>query len=183
MTELTSLAEEIGVSERTLRRAAQEGALHANWSSPRRIQISAAEKSYVRRSWKLFSRLREALRTEKNVAFAALIGSTARGEDQAGSDVDLVVGLREPGFDQLLRLELKLEDALDRRTDVLAFEQAHSKPELMAELVEEGRVVTDRENLWLKLRAQAPALLRAAERSERSRRQEALAGVDRIRQP
>ncbi len=183
MTEFTSLAEEVGVSERTLRRAAQEGALHANWSSPRRIQISAAEKSYVRRSWKLFSRLREVLRTEKNLAFAALIGSTARGEDHAGSDVDLIVGLREPGFDQLLRLELKLEDALDRRTDLLALEQAHSKPELMAELVAEGRVVIDRENLWSELRAQAPALLRTAERSERSRRREALAGIDRIRKP
>jgi predicted nucleotidyltransferase len=182
MTELTSLAEEIGVNERTLRRAAQEGALHAHWSSPRRIQISAAEKSYVRRSWKLFSRLREVLRTEKNLAFAALIGSTARGEDRADSDVDLIVGLREPGFDRLLGLELKLEDALDRRIDLLALEQAHSTPELMAELVEEGRVVIDREDLWPELRAQAPALIRAAQRSERSRRREALAGIDRIRE-
>ncbi len=41
--------------------------------------MSLSEREYVRRSWRLLSTLRAALRTEQNVRFALLFGSVARG--------------------------------------------------------------------------------------------------------
>jgi AraC-like DNA-binding protein len=72
MTELKTLAEEVGVNERTLRRAVNEGTLQARRPTPRRLQISAAERQYIRRSWPLLADLRQALRTEHNVRLALL---------------------------------------------------------------------------------------------------------------
>jgi uncharacterized protein len=180
MTDLGALAEEVGVSERTLRRAAKQGSLRARWPTTRRVEVSQAEKHYVRRSWPLLANLRGALRTEHNVRFAALFGSTARGEDGPGSDVDLVIEMREGGLDRLIALELKLEEALGRPVDLVELGEAESKPELLNEVVAEGRVVVDRENRWPALRARQPMLSRSASRAERERRREALAGIDRM---
>ena len=180
MTDLGALAEEVGVSERTLRRAAKQGTLRASWPTARRLQISQAEKHYVRRSWPLLADLRDALRTEHNVRFAALFGSAARGEDGPGSDVDLVVEMREGGLDRLIGLGLKLEEALVRPVDLVALEEAEGKPELLAEVVTEGRVVVDREHRWPALRARQPALRRSASRAEREQGKAALAGIDRL---
>jgi uncharacterized protein len=180
MSELDVLAEEVGVSERTLRRAAREGTLRASWTTPRRLEISQAEKRYVRRSWPLLSDLRGVLRTEHNTRFAAMFGSAARGEDGPGSDIDLVVEMREGGLDRLIALELKMEEALGRPVDLVALEEAESKPELLDEIVAEGRVVVDREGRWPALRAQEQRLRRLASRAEREQRRAALAGIDRM---
>lgn len=180
MSELGVLAEEVGVSERTLRRAAKDGALRASWPSPRRLEISQAEKHYVRRSWPLLADLRRVLRTEHNARFAALFGSAARGEDAPGSDIDLVVEMREGGLDRLIALELKLEEAIGRPVDLVALGEAESKPELLDEIVTEGRVVIDRECRWPALQARKSILRRLASRAEREQKLAALAGIDRM---
>jgi predicted nucleotidyltransferase len=176
----SSRAEEVGVSERTLRRAAKQGTLRAWWPTARRLDISQAEKHYVRRSWPLLADLRGALRTEHNVRFAALFGSAARGEDGPESDIDLVVEMREGGLDRLIALELKLEAALGRPADIVALEEAESKPELLYEIVTEGRVVVDREYRWSALQARLTMLRRSASRAEREQRRAAFAGIDRL---
>ena len=180
MTVLGMLAEEVGVSERTLRRAANEGTLRAWWRTPRRLEVPEAEKSYIRRSWPLLSDLRGALRTEHNVRFAALFGSAARGEEGPGSDIDLVVAMREDGLERLIALELRLEETLGRPVDLTAFEEAEGRKELLDEIVTEGRVVIDRDGRWPALQARGPKLRRSVVRAERERARAALAGIDRM---
>src|SRR5207247_9778707 len=111
MTALALLAQQIGVHERTLRRALNEGALRARRPSPRTLDLPLSERDYVRRSWRLLSGLRSALRTEHNVGFALLFGSTARGTDTPDSDVDVLVALRDPGLERVVELGERLTAA------------------------------------------------------------------------
>lgn len=180
MTGLQMLAEQVGVSDRTLRRAVNEGAVRAERPSPRRLQISAAEKQYVRRSWGLLAALRSALRTEPNVRFALLFGSTARGDDGPGSDIDLLVEMRDPSFDRMVELGAKLEALLGRRVDLVGIDQAAGYPSLLAEAIAGGRVLVDREDRWSELRGRERAIARRARSWETRRAAAALAGIDRL---
>ena len=180
MTELELLARQIGVNERTLRRAFNEGTLRAERPTPRKLTLDAAEKQYLRRSWKLLATLRQALRTEQNVRFALLFGSAARGNDSEESDVDLLVEMRDSSSIRIVDLELKLERLLGRRVDVLTLEDARANPVLMAEAVAEGRTIVDREAHWVRLSSEAEAVNRRARRHLRERSRRALAGIDRV---
>jgi predicted nucleotidyltransferase len=114
MNTLQLVAEQVGVSERTLRRALGEGTLHAVRPTPRTLEMSVSERDYARRKWPLLSELRAQLRTESNVRLALLFGSTAADRDTPGSDVDLLVHLRDPSFGRLLDLRAKLEAGVGR---------------------------------------------------------------------
>lgn len=148
MNDLALLAEEVGVNKRTLRRAVNEGALRGNRASPRRLKLSMGEREYVRGHWPLLARLREVLRTEPNVRFALLFGSTARGDDTEESDVDILVEMRDHSFSRLADLALKLEPIVERDVQVVSLEDARTNPLLLAEAAREGRVIVDRENRW-----------------------------------
>src|SRR3954452_1358580 len=115
MNELLPLADEMGINERTLRRAFNEGTLRGNRLSPRRLKLPVAEREYIRTHWSLLAQLRRALRTEPAVRFALLFGSTARGDDSAESDVDLLIEMRDPSFDRRIDLAQKLEERLERK--------------------------------------------------------------------
>lgn len=180
MTELAILAREVGVNERTLRRAVAEGSLRGARPSPRTLTMSLSERGYVRRSWKLLSTLRSALRTEHNVRFALLFGSVARGTDAPGSDVDVVVALRDPDLERVVGLATKLTAAAVRRVDVVRLEDAETEPSFLADVIADGRVLVDREGLWPQLRDREPSLRRAARRSQAERADAALTALDRI---
>lgn len=180
MTELELLANQIGANERTLRRAVNEGTLRAERPSPRKLELDAAEKQYVRRSWKLLAALRAVLRTEQNVRFALLFGSAARGHDTAASDIDLLVEMRESSLVRIADLGAKLEALLGRRVDILTFEDAGRNPQLLAEVLGEGRVLVDREGRWPQLRAEVGAVQRRARDSARRATRSALTGIDRM---
>jgi len=47
-----------------------------------------------------------------------LYGSFARGTPDEGSDIDILVELREPKFDHLAGLQLYLEEAFGRKVDI-----------------------------------------------------------------
>ena len=180
MTELELLAEQIGVNERTLRRAFNEGTLRAERPTPRTLQLGAAEKRYLLRSWKLLAALREALRTEQNVRFALLFGSTARGEGRASSDIDLLVEMRDSSFVRIADLGAKLEALLGRRVDLLNLGDARGNPQLLAQAIGEGRVLVDREDRWPSLQGEVGALRRRAREGGRRAKRRALDGVDRM---
>jgi predicted nucleotidyltransferase len=180
MTELELLANQIGTNERTLRRAYNEGTLRAERPTPRKLTLGTDEKQYLRRSWKLLAALRAALRTEQNVRFAFLFGSAARGDDSEGSDLDLIVEMRDPSLVRVVDLGMKLEGLLGRRVDVLTVEDAEAIPLLFAEALREGRVIVDREERWAKMQLRAEQAARRAHRHERARGRRALAGVDRL---
>ena len=180
MTELDLLADELQVSERTLRRAVNQETLRAQRPSPRQLEISAAEKRYARRTWRLLAALRAALRTESNVRFALLFGSIARGDDHPRSDIDLLVEMRDDRLDRVADLSAKLEELTGRRVDVVSIESAETVPALLSDAVTDGRVLVDRDGRWPDLRERRPDLQRSARRRDRSRRKAALAGIDRM---
>lgn len=180
MTELELLAGHLGTNERTLRRAFNQGTLRADRPTPRKLEISAAEKRYLRRSWPLLAALRARLRTEQNVRFALLFGSAARGEDNMGSDVDLLVEMRDSSLARIADLAIKLEALLGRRVDVLTVDDARRNGQLLAQALAEGRVLVDREDHWPELRGEAGALQRRARKGTRRAGRRALKGIDRM---
>jgi len=180
MTELELLARQVSTNERTLRRALNQGTLRAERPTPRKLEISAAEKRYLRRSWKLLAALRTALRTEQNVRFALLFGSAARGEDSAASDIDLLVEMRDPSLARITDLEAKLEALSGRRVDILALDDARGSNRVLAQALAEGRVLVDREGRWPQLSDEARALQRRARDDTRRARRRALEGIDRM---
>jgi predicted nucleotidyltransferase len=178
MSQLGVLAEDLGVDERTLRRAAGQGTLRAERHSPRKLTVSPGEAGYLRRHWPMLAALRGALRTEPNVAFALLFGSAARGDDSADSDLDLIVALRDSSLAGMVELQDRLERRLGREVDVLSVEAASSNDLLISMAVEEGRVLVDRINLWPHFRSELAALRRRADRTSKSDRQRTLAAID-----
>lgn len=180
MKELSLLAEQVGASERTLRRAVNEGTLRGKRPSPRRLKLSAAEKEYILRQWGLLAQLRSALRTEPNVRFALLFGSTARGDDNAESDVDLLVELRDSSLFWLTDLELKLERRLDREVQALTLDEAQENLLLFATALEEGRVILDRDGRWPSLQAKRSQTKRRAEQQLRQDTRQALEGIEKL---
>lgn len=168
MNVLSPLAYDLGVSERTLRRAINEGTLRASRPTPRTLTVPLAERRYIRRAWPLIATLREALRTEPNVRLALLFGSTARGDDSGSSDIDLIVDLRDPRIDRVIDLSARLEDLLARPVDLVRGSDAEREPGLLADAIAEGRVLVDRDGAWPGLRRRDNALRRRAERSARA---------------
>jgi predicted nucleotidyltransferase len=180
MTAFAFVAKDLGVSERTLRRAVNEGTLRATRPSPRKLDLPFSEERYAREHWPLIAKLREALRTEHNVRFAMLFGSTARGEETERSDVDVIVDLRDPDFMREIDLEIKLEGIVGRSVDVVGLKRAEEDPTFLAMALEDGRALVDRGDVWQRLRAEETGLRRRGRRHDLRRRREALARVDRF---
>ena len=164
-TSLTELADELDTTDRTLRRAVQQGLLHASRPSPRTLDLPIPERVYARRAWPLLSSLREALRTEPTVSMAVLFGSRARGDDHPLSDVDLLVRLRRGGDSH--ELAARLSESVGHDVQAVMLDDARQKPLLLAEIVQEGRVLVDRDGAWSALLAQRHRIERAARREQR----------------
>jgi predicted nucleotidyltransferase len=180
MTALATLAEEVGVSERTLRRAVAEGTLRGIRRSPRTLDLPLTERQYIRRSWSTLARLRKALRTEQNLRFALLFGSTAAGTDTNASDIDVLVDLRDGSLDRVADLNTKLSAVAGRPVDIVRLEDAEAEPSFLVDVLGYGRVLVDREELWLRLRRRRGELDRRGRVQDAQRTRAALAGIDRL---
>lgn len=180
MTDLGLMASHLGVSERTLRRAVTLGTVRATRPTPRTLDLSLQERRYVRRSWVLLAALRAALRTEQNVGLAVLFGSAATGRDTPTSDVDLLVALRDPSLERVIDLSSKLTAIIGRPVDVVRLDDAEADPSFLADLVAEGRVLVDRENLWHTLKERELQLRQRGRRLDARRARIALDSVDRL---
>lgn len=180
MNELARLAGEVGVDERTLRRAVNEGTLRATRPSPRKLELPIGESLYARRRWPLLAKLRATLRTERNVRFALLFGSAARGADTQRSDVDVLVSLRDSGYEREFDLGQKLEEAVGRMVDVVVLEEAERDPTFLAMALEDGRVLVDRDHVWPGLRGREDRLRRRGRREDLAFKKRALAQADRF---
>lgn len=178
-TALAQLAKEVGTSERTLRRAVNEGMLRGTRPSPRRLDLPLSERAYVRRAWPLLAELRTALRTEPNVRFALLFGSAATGNDSPDSDVDVLVSLRDPDFSKLVALESRLAERVGREVEVVRLEDAERDPVFFTLGLEQGRTLVDRAGIGPRLRRRAARLAREEPRREARR---ARAAIGRIRE-
>lgn len=60
---------------------------------------------------------------ESGVVRSSLFGSFVRGEETDNSDIDFLVELpKDKSYLDLVRLELKLEKALDKKVDLLTYQ-------------------------------------------------------------
>jgi predicted nucleotidyltransferase len=171
MTELDTLAQDVGVHGRTLRRAAARGLLRATRRGAREIVLPPSERNYVRTHWPLFNRVLEALRKQPNVRLAVMFGSVARGSERSGSDMDVLVSLRRD--DHLARAELvdALQEVAGRRSQLVSLDQAEDSPLLLADVITDGRVLVDRDGEWPGLRRRERQIIeRARAEDERLQR-------------
>jgi predicted nucleotidyltransferase len=151
-----------------LRRYVKDGLLQGHEAARRRLELSAAEEEYLVRHWELLSRLRTGLRTERAARLVVLFGSTAVGDDNRSSDVDLLVVNRNPGPRAIARLQMRLRRALGRPVDIVCLQQAETMPTLLVDILREGRVVVDRDGLWEGLCERGREIFAAAAREERA---------------
>jgi predicted nucleotidyltransferase len=180
MTQLGLLAVDLGVHERTLRRAVSEGVLHAVRPTARTLALPLSERRYVRRKWPLLSSLRQALRTEQNVRFAVLFGSAATGSDTPGSDIDVLVDLRDSSLDRIVDLSSKLTRIVGRRVDVVRLQDAEADPAFLLNVLADGRVLVDREKRWARLQRREPSRAPRRQLQHAMRARAALGGIDRL---
>jgi predicted nucleotidyltransferase len=126
----------------------------------------------------VYSGLRAALRTERNVRLAVVYGSVARGDDMADSDVDVLVALAKDAPDAGVRLAVRLERKLGRQVDVARLERvAQRAPLFLLQVLEEGRVVVDRDGQWPALLDRRATVARRAKRARTALRKRAAAAV------
>jgi predicted nucleotidyltransferase len=176
---LRELAHEVGVHERTLRRAVSSGLVRARRSSPREIALPDSEAIWVRTHWPLVASLRAMLRTEPSVALAVLFGSNARGDELEGaSDVDLLIMLRSATPGALDALSARLVKHLDLAVQLVPLEAAGRDPQLMEEIVRDGRPLVDRQGTWARLQADRGAIHRRAVSARDELHREARLAID-----
>ncbi len=167
MESLRRVAAELAIPERTLRRAAGEGLVRGERVSPRRFQVGLREEAYLRTHWPLLSALRAALRTEPNVRLAVLFGSTATGSDEEHSAVDLLVVLSDSNLGRMAELASRLQRRAGRDVQIVRLSEAKGSPALMLEVIEQGRVLVDRDDLWRGLQKGTARLRRKASSAEK----------------
>ena len=163
MTVLHELANELRVSERTLRRAVAEGTIRAERPSTRRLRLSEEERDWVLRHWPTVALLRSELRTEPSVRLALLFGSSARGREHERSDLDLLVEVDAPTPGRMAALEERLSAATGRNVQLVGVDRARAEPALLVDALRDGRVLVDRDGLWAQLKRSEAQLRRAAE--------------------
>lgn len=163
---LRTLARHLDVPERTLRRAAAEGLVRGQRTSARRYETSLREEAYLRRHWPLLRELRDALRTEPNVRLAVLFGSQATGQATERSDIDLLVDLTDPSAVRVAQLTARLERRLARDMQLVRMQDAGRTPTLMADALEQARVLVDRDGRWPALKARESTWRRRAAAAE-----------------
>lgn len=166
MTELDLLAERVGASGRTLRRAAARGLIRCERPSPKRVDVSVRERRYVERHWPLLRDLAAVLRTEPNVRLAVLFGSAARGDSNDSSDLDLLIRLERPRGLAAAQLGLRLTERVGRDVQIVALRDAESSPLLLEDVLRDGRVLIDRDGWWPRLRHRASEIERTARRQQ-----------------
>lgn len=165
MTVLHEVAEQIGAHERTLRRGLSDGLLRGHRPTARTVELAAGELGYLRAHWPLLAALREALRSERNVRLAVLIGSAARGTLAEGSDIDLLVELTDASWRAQDRLRERLVGVAERPVDLVTLETATADPLLFEAVLRDGRVLVDRDGQWPALLSRRAEVARGAARA------------------
>lgn len=181
MGAIQELAVDLEVQERTLRRAVAQGALRADRIGPRRLRLDDGEREYLRAHWPLIAALRRALRTEQQVRLAVLYGSFARGDEDSSSDVDLLVSLADDRPSATARLSARLQQVAGRHVDIALLERVEARaPLLLDRVLEEGRVLIDRDEQWSTLRERRPAIHARALRSHRRQMADAARAIEEL---
>jgi predicted nucleotidyltransferase len=166
MTAFQSLAEELAINERTLRRALHRGLVRASRPTERRIEMPFTERLYVEKHWPLLGALLGRVRTRHNVRLAVLFGSTARGDDGPDSDVDVLVSFAQEEFHSTATLAATLSEEIGRKVQIVSLEAAHRSPLLLSDVLRDGRILVDRDDEWPKLKRAQNGIERDARQAE-----------------
>ncbi len=152
------MANELGVSDRTLRRAVALGLVRGVYMTQRGLYLGPDEIEYLRRQWTTLDRLRRALRNEPLVEFAVLYGAAARRRPSpvpGKGTLRLLLATRPRPPDALLRLHAKLTWAVDQAVALTALDGVADQPTLLLDAIRDGRVLVDRRGTaWSKLKRQ-----------------------------
>jgi predicted nucleotidyltransferase len=101
---------------------------------------------------------------------AVLYGSLARGDEDEGSDLDLLVSLCGEGFAGRLNPSTRLRGVAGRRVDMADLNRIEADaPLLLDRILDEGRVLVDRDRQWPQLRERRRAIRARARRDQRHR--------------
>jgi predicted nucleotidyltransferase len=181
MGPIQQLADDIGAEERTLRRAASQGTIRCRRAGPRKLRLAPGEAEYLRDHWPLLFELRQVLRTERQVRLAVLYGSLARGDADDGSDLDLLVSLADDRPLATVGLAVRLERAIRHDVDVARLARVESSaPLLLDRILDEGRVIVDRDGLWDGFQQRKRAIRARAKRSHRRQMSEAARAIEEL---
>lgn len=181
MGPIQAIAAELGAEERTLRRAAAQGTLRCRRIGSRRLRFADGEREYLLRHWRLLAQLRAALRTQRQVRLAILYGSVARGDEDGGSDLDLLVVFADGRAADIPRLARRLEAVGGRRVDIAELGRVEAAaPLLLRQALDEGRVLVDRDGLWPQLRHRRRALRARAQRAYRRQMDDAAGAIGEL---
>jgi predicted nucleotidyltransferase len=132
------------------------------------LRLASGEREYLRAHWPLLSDLRRALRTEHGVRLAVLYGSLSRGDEDAGSDLDLLISLADDRPLAGIELAVRLERVAGRSVDIARLERVDAQaPLLLDRILDEGRVLVDRDGQWRLLRERHSAIRARARRDHR----------------
>jgi predicted nucleotidyltransferase len=149
MSTIQELAADLDVEGSTLRRAASQDTFRAGRDGSRDSQLAPGERDYLRTHWPLLSELRGALLPEPCVRLAVLYGSLARGDEDSGSDLDLLVSLADGGSSAGFELAARLKCVSGRRVDIAHLARVEAQaPLLLDRVLDEGRVLIDRDEQW-----------------------------------
>jgi predicted nucleotidyltransferase len=175
------LAADLSIEERSLRRAVAQGTIHGRRSGPRKLRLAPGEQVYLRNYWQILSDLRRALRTERSVRLAVLYGSMARGDADDDSDLDLLVSLADDSPLARAHLAISLARKVGRNVDIALLPAIEAgSPLLLDRVLDDGRVVVDRDRLWQPLRDRRRAIRARARRSHRRQMSEARRAIDEL---
>jgi len=151
---LTHLADELGISDRTARRAAALGLIRGARSTPRDFLVFRGEAEYLRENWAWLEPARRAVRRLPGVSFAAVWRAAAASQTRDPDRIDLVVASAVP---QLGPLQIRLSRALGRPVTMTPLPWVLDQPAAIVELVDHGRVLVDLADHWRRLKRARPA--------------------------
>ena len=97
-----------------------------------------------------------------------LYGSLARGDEDSGSDLDLLISLADDRPSAGFELAVRLQRVSGRRVDVARLERVEAQaPLLLDRVLDEGRVLIDRDGEWDRLCRQRSEISARAQRAHR----------------
>lgn len=95
-----------------------------------------------------------------------LYGSVARGHEDDDSDLDLLVALPDDESMAVTGLAARLDRVCDRDVDVARLDRIEKKaPLLLERVIDEGRVLVDRDGIWDDLKRRRRSIAARAKRS------------------
>ena len=156
------IAAEHDLSPALLAAWARTGAIRAVEDPGGAIDIPGSEANWMRSHAEL-TRVLWRISVERELDTLVLFGSTARGEDIASSDVDLLAASAEQSdLRSRLRLQGTLSERLGQRVDITSLDDIDDSPSVVLSALVDGRVIRDATGRWKAIQSRRSEIVSAA---------------------